>query len=144
MPHTTTWYIEKRIIYMNIYGDITLDEATLINDDFNRYLDAGTAPIHILVNDTQVGKMPFNVKQLRSRLTCMSHPNIGLLVSIGEVNPILNYIMPMIAKIAGLIFIRRKTVADSLDYLSKHDATLNWEEANDAVLIQSETFPTGE
>lgn len=136
MPHTTAWYIEKRIIYFHINGIVTMDEVEEVNAEILALIEAGDAPVHLIVNDANAEKMPINIRELSTQFAYVKHPKTGYLVGAGETNMILAYIIRMVAKTIGVNIVRRKTFADVIDYLRKLDSTLNWEDANDGVLIE--------
>lgn len=136
MSHSINWYIEKRIIYFQVSGDISMEEIFEGNSKIEAFLNEGNAPVHIIVDDEDVKKMPINIRELNGKFTAMRNPNVGRIIEIGQLNPLLRYLMPMIAQLARINLIHRTTVADAMEYLANTDKTLNWEDANDAVLMQ--------
>lgn len=128
MSYTVEWYIPSRLIYLNIWGDITLEEIEVVNADVVRLLDQGDSPVHLLGRDQDVDKMPVNLRELQKRFNLVSHPTLGWIVGVGEVNPVLNFVFPMLMKIARVDFVRRSTLVDAEDFLKKNDMSLNWED----------------
>lgn len=127
MSHTVEWYIPSRLIYLDIWGDVTLEEIEAVNAEVVRLLDQGDSPVHLLGRDQDVGKMPVNLRELQKRFTLVNHPTLGWIVGVGEVNPVLNFLFPMLMKIARVDFVRRLSLAGAEDFLKNNDMSLNWE-----------------
>ncbi|MEQ8676044.1 MAG: hypothetical protein RLP44_01975 [Aggregatilineales bacterium] len=136
MAHNVNWYIENRIIYFHVYGDVSTSELSEINTKIDACLDVGHAPVHLIVNDSDTDKMPANIRELKKNLTFMSHPNIGIAVGVGEVNPVLRFLLPIVVKMAGINYVRRHTIAEALDYIRQYDPAIDWQYVDDGVLLR--------
>ncbi len=125
MPHTVEWMIPQRVIYMYIEGDVDLPGIQSVNTDIMTLLDSGTAPVYLVVSDENVQKMPINLASLKRTLEFMCHPALRFIISIGQVNPILNYVIPVVTQMIGVEFVRCNTMEDAQRYLQRIDYSLN-------------------
>lgn len=124
MTHKIEWLSFPRILYIDLYGDLTLEDIESFSNDTIQYIEEGKAPVHIIIDDSKVGKPPIRLNSLKQSLRYAQHPSLGWHVAIGDVNPVVNYVAPMIMKIFGVNFLRRKTKENALDFLYRQDSTL--------------------
>jgi hypothetical protein len=109
MSHTVKWFQPERIIYMQVEGNITLEETKSVSNDITALLDVGVAPVHLIVDDHAVEKMPSQLRELNKNFEFMRHPAMGTIMSVGKADPILNFVIPMITKIIRVHFVRHET-----------------------------------
>ncbi len=89
MAYKAQWYAPSHIIKMDIEGDIALDDLTKINDDLMCLLnDNSDNTIYLFVDDTHIGRFPLQLRKIQSEFKFLQHPALELIVSIGEVNPL--------------------------------------------------------
>lgn len=124
MAHKAQWHIPSHIIQMDIEGDIVLDDLAKINQDVMCLLDdSDDNTIYLFVNDTKIGRFPLQLRKIQSEFKFLQHPALELIVSIGEVNPLVKYFFPMVAKITNTQFVRYNTIEEALDFV--HSQTPN-------------------
>lgn len=128
MAHTAKWLIEGRVALVKIVGDLSIEALGAMSDEIIQYLEAGQAPVHLLIDDEELGRPPIRVATIRKVALFLKHENLGWQVAIGDVNPIANYIVPVVIKLAGVQLVRRKTQEDAMAFLQEHDLTLKTEE----------------
>lgn len=128
MPHTIEWYLPKRIVFMYVEGNFTLENFSDVSNGLIELFDEGEAPIYLLVDDSQVEKIPIKLRHIQTQFEFMRHPSLGWIVSIGDANPLLNYIIPMVTKIIGIKFVRYKTMEEALNFIKKQDQTIEWQD----------------
>ena len=124
MSHTVEWLLSERVILVNLEGDLTIDDLEDFSNDIVSLLEEGQSPVHIMISDANVGKIPVQLNQVQKKLGFIRHPALGWLVAVGEVNPLINYIVPTIMKIAGVSYARRHSQEDALRLIYHHDPTV--------------------
>jgi hypothetical protein len=125
MAHKIQWLFYPRILHVELYGDLDFDNLQQFNDELVTHLEQGEAPVHVIIDDTNVGKPPLQLGKLKRILPYIQHPSLGWQVGIGTVNPLVNYMAPMLMKLARVSFIRRQTQEEALQALVKQDASLS-------------------
>lgn len=83
MPFEVNWEIERRVIWVSGFGNFDMDDARAINAGIINYLDAGTAPVHVLVDLSKVEQVPHDFIQLKNNQSYMEHPKTGWLIMFG-------------------------------------------------------------
>jgi len=122
MGHKAQWYI-PHIIQMDIVGDILLEDLGKINCDVMRLLDDSSEPVYLFVNDEQIGRFPLQLRKIQSEFKFLQHPSLKIIVSIGEVNPLVKYFFPMVAKITNTEFERCNTIDEALALVHMQDVS---------------------
>jgi hypothetical protein len=124
MSHTIEWFLPQRVIFMHIEGDVTVAEIKAVSNEITALLDAGNAPVHLLVDDQKVQKFAIGLAKINKSVAFMRHPALGSMVGVGEIHPMVAYIVPVISQILGAKLLRRKNLDDALEYLKQIDSTL--------------------
>ncbi len=124
MPYSTKWYKQSRVLHLRIWGKLDKDGLAHMSEELKTYLDAGIAPIYLIGDDSDVTSIPGSIGQLSNVLTFMKHPKLAWIIALGEVNPIINFLIPVVSKILGVNFIRRKNFEEAIHFLNKHEPTL--------------------
>src|SRR5687767_14970843 len=102
MPISTFWLLEQRIIGVRDYGDITLTELRQTNADVIAMLDAGSAPVHLLLDLTALRKFPTLISASANTMSFLHHPALGYVAVWGIRNPILVPILKVIGRIVSV------------------------------------------
>jgi hypothetical protein len=77
------WLVPERVILSTLVGVSTLKDIELSNEEVLDMLNAGTPPIHIIVDCTNLESIPVNLTQVISRMTHLHDPNLGNVVAFG-------------------------------------------------------------
>ncbi len=123
MAYELSWYHEQRVIYVRIWGDLTLDELRHYNTEVYDKLDHGVSPVHLILDVTDMKQFPPSLTALKSTAHYLSHPNLGRNVMIG--GPMLAQSFARItAQLLKLDFRTTRTMREALSLLKDGDATL--------------------
>ena len=68
MPHEISWYIEKRVIGVRIYGEVDRDEPIDSSTQISELSLEGTAPIFLLLDFRDVTKFSTDVGYILPRM----------------------------------------------------------------------------
>lgn len=130
MPYQHEWYVVGRVILARVWGDQDIDEITRSSSELVSKLDAGTPLVHILLDDSQLGKAPINLGQLGNALSFARHKALGWIVLVGEGSRVTNFVVEMLGKIARVNVRREATFEQAVDFLKGRDITIDWQAAD--------------
>ena len=141
MAYQVGWYIEGQVIYLEIWGEQTVEELVEANTTMIEKLDSvDKRLIHILINDEKLEKIPVSLTKLQTILTYSKHSNLGWAVLYGNKQSLMknvqDFLMAMLAKIARARYIRVKTFDEAIDHLRKVDQTLDWDAVKEEVSVK--------
>jgi len=119
------WYVERRVILVQIEGSLDLEKASELNRQIVAFIDQGDAPVHVIVDLTQLGAIPTNLLKLREASHVVGHAGVGWIVVIGVHNPFINFIGSMLVQLGRLAHYRvMPTIDEAYAELSKVDDSL--------------------
>ena len=124
MPITVTWYIPKRVISIQLDGDIRDDELHGLNQQLHHMLNVSEPLVHVLVDQTHIGKFPINLKEIRETLTVMQYEGFGNIIMYGKVNPLGEFVSGMLARMAGLKLRTFLSAQGAQEFLLSQDVSL--------------------
>jgi hypothetical protein len=99
MPYQTSWYQEKRVIYIRVWGDVTIDEIHEMSEEQGQYLNQGKPLVHSISDITHVQSFPNNLAQLRDSMQASRHPNVGWILIVGPTTPLKRFFTSMLTQI---------------------------------------------
>lgn len=123
MAFRSSWIEEKRIIHTEMIGTMTSQEAQQISDAHMKFLNEGVAPVHLIVDLTQLKEVPTNLRQNTSMAGYLQHPALGWTVLIGG-NVLLNFMLSILGHVFKFRYVKRETMEEALAYLISQDQTL--------------------
>ena len=118
-----SWYVENRVILADVKGVIDENGMNSFNTDICNHLDNGQAPIHLVVDTTDIQQFPTNLNTLRKSQAYLTHPNIGWIIVINT-NPMLNFLVHVLTSVAKVKTRTVKTFSASEQLLATLDASL--------------------
>lgn len=124
METKVAWYLENRIILAHVADDNTIEDLAVINKAIVQYLEQGTAPIHLLIDVTEMGSIPSNIAKIKQTFTYLDHPSIGWSLFIGHMNAIEKFIVSITTQMSKLDAKTVDTIEDAIAVLNRVDATL--------------------
>ena len=78
-----SWYLEGRIIRLSFIGNVTEEDLAVVNQNVSTYLDdAGTAVIHLVVDDTRMDKTP-PIFSVPKNISFTKNPRLGWIIVFG-------------------------------------------------------------
>jgi hypothetical protein len=119
-----SWYLPKRVIHVHILGMLELSDVEAMSQAVAAFMEEGTAPVHILLDDAKGGRPPISLKEMQARMEIANHPSIGWIVGVGEADPVAKFLIPLLMKIVNMKYTRVATIEDGLNFLAKQDASL--------------------
>ncbi|MEP7293153.1 MAG: hypothetical protein ABI835_15325 [Chloroflexota bacterium] len=126
MPFTSAWIEPNRIIRTELSGKLSDQEAKEMSDAHATFLDAGTAPIHLIVDVTRLDAIPINLRQNTSMGEYLRHPSLGWTVLVGG-STLVNFMVSVLGQVFHMKQARRDSTPDALAFLAAQDETLQVE-----------------
>jgi hypothetical protein len=123
MAFRCTWIEEKRVIYTEMISTMTSNEAQKISDAHMKFLNEGAAPVHLIVDLTQLKEVPTNMRQNTSMAGYLQHSSLGWTVLIGG-NVLINFMLSILGHVFKFRYVKRATLEESLAYPVSQDQTL--------------------
>jgi hypothetical protein len=119
------WYIDQRVIHCRVIDSISIEELRAMNDHLSKMVDQGTAPVHLMLDGTDMKSFPRNLNTLREASHIIRHPGIGWLIAVGVQNPLLTFIGSIVTQIDHKSQYRMiASVDEAWTHLQTTDATL--------------------
>src|ERR1044071_673666 len=113
MAYRTSWLEDKRIIYTELIGTLTSQEAQEMSDTHAKFLSEGTAPVHLIVDVTSLDGVPNNLRQNASMGGYLRHPSLGWTVLIGG-SVLVNFMVSVIGQVFKFHYSKRENLEDAM------------------------------
>ena len=124
MPIHVDWYIPKRVIFIQLDGDITINNIHITNQQLQDKLNVCEPLVHMLIDQSRIGRFPINLKEIRALLTVMRYEHFGHLIMYGKVSSLGEFVSGMVARMGGLKLHTFKTEENALEFLMQQDESL--------------------
>lgn len=126
MPATSQWLEEPRIILTQLSGQLSGEEAQQLSAAQEEFLNTGQAPVHIVVDLTDMESIPTNLRDYLTMGSYLRNPALGWVVLVGG-NVLVNFILQVLSQAFHLQCAKRETVAAAVTFLAEQDNTLHFE-----------------
>lgn len=124
MSFEVSWYLPERIIHVHVLAELDLSQIERMAHIVAEYIQAGTPPIHILLDDSKGGRPPISLKELQARLRVVNDASIGWVVGIGEVDAVAKFLIPLGMKLAHIRYTRVKDVSEAVEFIARYDINI--------------------
>jgi hypothetical protein len=124
MPYQVSWLVDKRIIYFQTSGVVSIDEVKAANKQIMVMLGEGTPFMHLITDSSEVEKIQVSLTDLASVFRNMpSSPGLGwsIYVSPKMVDRFLANVTTQMTNSRHREF---PTLAEAIAFLQKMDETL--------------------
>jgi len=119
------WQVENRVIYVEVQGDVPIEDVWTSTEEITKLLDSGQRPVHLLADMRQMGKIPTQVNQMRlANQAVMQHPALGQVFGIGSMNPIVQLLAAVITQVARVEYRSVSSPEEAMRILERTDLTL--------------------
>lgn len=128
MPFDISWYKDGHIIYIEYYGDVTLEDKRLGAEAECAYLDQATVPlVHVLLDMTNQTSAPTDIKEIQKALDkALVHPKKGWTLGFGKddfgMDKFVNSVVTQTRSARYRTFV---TLEETLDFLAYVDSSLS-------------------
>jgi hypothetical protein len=125
MPFRIEWFVEGRVMSIVNEGRLTKEDLHQQNTDISHMLDSGTAPIHIVTDNTKLANIPNQLQVIIAELQGLQHPSLGWMIFITSRNRVVRFLYRMLTRILRLKYEQAKSFDEALKILRERDKTLN-------------------
>ena len=137
MAHQVAWYIDQQVLYLATWGTVDTEELEVILSALFGMVDESDHPkIHLIVDDAQV-QTQISIAGAIPILRRYYKPRFGWVGTIGKTSAVIRLITGVLSQVMGMRLHRFPTIADALVFLKEYDKTLNWDIADQSVLLKS-------
>lgn len=130
MPIKESWLIENRIVYFELFGDVSVEEIAEVSAKFIEMMESSDSMfVHALHDATHLDKLPKSIGALSGATReAWQHPKTGWTVAFNVKNPILAYIGNMMSRIFQTRYRIVSSKQEALALLKSVDPTLDLSE----------------
>lgn len=123
MSFSHQWYQENRIVEIVFDGDVTTDGIASYNDVMTSYMEQGSAPVHVIIETSNIGAINIHPRELLQATAYLKHPNMGWVVLVGA-NGFVNFFMSVINTTTPMRFTKAKSKEAAYRILKDKDTSL--------------------
>jgi hypothetical protein len=124
MAHKSSWLLEKRIVLIKYQGDVDKNEIKQLNEELETFLGDGQKPIHIISDNSNMGKAELSIQLARETFTAMKKEGWGWVVFIG-LGRLIRFFAEVFATQFGVKIKIANNMEEALVILKKLDMSLN-------------------
>ncbi len=123
MPYEISWYKDKRIIHARFYDTLTLEEMRSFFEELKRFRESGVDPVHVLSDVRSLKRFPMSLPAIREVIPVLD--GLGVDVLVGDHNPMIQFMVTVVAQFSNLELRQARTIDTALDILARLDPSLN-------------------
>jgi hypothetical protein len=143
MPYEAAWYVDQRILYEYIYGDITFEELGALSTQVRAMYDVGTVVVHTLIDVRDIEHFPqVNLKEMFSQVRSVPTENSGWVVIITG-NKVIRFLSSVYFQFNQRRFHTVETLETALAFLAERDVTLDADTLRAAASAWQKTHASG-
>ena len=126
MPFQLEWFVPQSVMLVTLNGDFTVEEISELSIRIVENLDAsGKAPIHILVDRSELNSFPILLAPIRRTATSLNDKRVGWFVLYGKNDhKLLNFLTAMVFKMFGISHQQVETQEQAYTHLLTVDHSL--------------------
>ena len=127
MPYHVSWYLQERIICLELEGILSLEDIIEGNTILRHYIKTSNATVHILVDVQQLKIFPTNIQKIYDDYQ-KRHNNTGCTVLIGG-TPVMQFTANVLVKLFGVKIKFAATLDEAIAILCRQDTSLQAQSA---------------
>ncbi len=127
MSAEVKWYVEDRVLYLRIYGIVTLEDIQNLNVTATSLVAASKSIVHVMVDLSEIERFPTSLATIKEFVKPTSNQQaLGWVILFGTTNPLLRFLASVVTQLAGENVRMRMLdqLSDALEFLCKQDETL--------------------
>jgi hypothetical protein len=139
MAYNIDWYVENRVIYARMAGDVNPQEfRTLLQNSVLMIDDVEDGEVHLIYDFSRLDLLQ-NFGQIVQAIPKTRQEQMGWMIMVGDSTPIKRFWSEAIARVALNKYKRLDKVEQALAFLQKQDPNIDWTLANP--LLMAENWP---
>ena len=125
MHYRTYWLYSKRVMKLEIEGDISLEDLAGLDSEIRGHLDEGTAPVHLISEVYKLGHVPVNIMRIKNVVNYVKHPNLGWhLIVNRQPHSLTMFLASVATQAAGVKMHYVGSTSEAVEALRRIDLTL--------------------
>ncbi len=121
MSYSLNWHVEKRVLYLRLFNNISANEIIDCNQAALRYIREGTQPVHIVIDTLDITTYPNNLRWIIHMVQNNPTKAIGWRLVIADDHN-LRVLLSTILSVLHVPIHSCQTVQEALDYLKQLDS----------------------
>jgi hypothetical protein len=119
-----SWHIEKRMILVDVDGNLSIEELEQMSKDIETLLDEGEAPVHIIFDLSHASPRPVKASEISKASQFLKHPKLGLHSMISS-NRLINFLGIVVHNMMGSsqAYVTNK-LEDAVERLKRLDTSI--------------------
>jgi proteasome lid subunit RPN8/RPN11 len=123
MSAGVTWLIEHKLLLVNTWGKVNVDELSAMDSRISDMLDNSQEPlVHGIHDHTRAESIP-SAKDLM-QVKAGKHPRVGWLIIVGLDNKLMKFFVSATGQVLNIRLRFMDTVEEALTFLQDIDSTL--------------------
>ncbi|RMF80926.1 MAG: hypothetical protein D6737_06520 [Chloroflexi bacterium] len=125
MAFEAKWCVDKRVVYVRYYDDVSLDDFKGASAAMRRYLEEGEGPlVHNIVDFSEAQTIPTHVGKGRQSLPHLGHPKFGWTIIVKSDNPLVLMITSIMAQTVQQRYRAVDSRDEAVEFLKYVDSTI--------------------
>lgn len=119
------WLVPGKIIHTDLIGDLSINDIKTGSQSVIDLLESSEYDtIHIIGNESQMGKIPVSLRLFSEAADFMRHPKVGWLMLYPSDNQFTKFMGSIISSMTGVSHGQYPTITECLVSLSRIDPSL--------------------
>ena len=137
MALKTRWYVQDAVIYVQFWGETSIDDMRqYIEDAYELSDQSERSLVHVIADSSNVTK-GVNIKDVMKTLANVKpHPKAGWNITIGEKDKLIRFTTDVARQLLRLRTRSFDTMDQAIAFLKDIDHSIDWDKANKMVLVE--------
>ncbi len=123
MAHNIQWIIPLRILEIELWDEVAMTEMTTLVEETHTFVNAGQAPVHILIESSKLMNRPVNFQEINRIAKSMGNPGTGWWVMINP-GKMISFVASVLSKLLGIKLKTANSIEEAQSILQRVDLTL--------------------
>lgn len=123
MAYELSWVVHSRVLLLELKGLVETDEMMRLVADTHALVEVGQAPIHVLIDATELVSRPVNFPELNQLSRTMSHDGIEWVILVKPAKMVW-FASTVLSKVMQKKMKSADSIEEALTILQKVDFTI--------------------
>lgn len=135
MPVKTQWYVPDAVIYVQFWGETTVEDMQQYIHDAYQLSDLSSRSlVHVIADSSRVTK-GINIKEVMKTISNVKpHPKAGWNITVGEKDKIIRFTTDVARQLLRLRTRSFNTIDEAVAFLKDIDHSIDWTTTDQKVL----------
>ncbi|NJL95586.1 MAG: hypothetical protein HC915_18585 [Anaerolineae bacterium] len=120
------WYVPNRVIHLQLYDVVSIEEFQEVNAVLPAYLNDSRTPAYVLSDETHLTRLVPNLLSIQESFGWLCHPHLKMVLACGEHRSVqrIAFITHFLQQCYRFDYQRLPGLQDALEYLRDDDPSL--------------------